>query len=237
MDGAAAVGRTARRAEVIAVIIPAHNEAECVAACLSSVFRAASHPELNEPVEVIVAVDRCTDATAELALALGAYVIDVPMPGGVGIARASAASKAIALGADWLAVTDADSRVPADWLIEQRRAGAGVFCGVVEVDDWLDYSDEVRRSFEQTQPTGEGHGRIHGANLGVRADLYQQCGGFSALTCSEDVALVHALQAIQAPIAWSPRSVVLTSARRHARALGGFSSFLKQLEALPLAPA
>ncbi len=71
-----------------------------MAACLTSVFRAAAHPELDEPVEVIVAVDRCTDATAELALALGAHVVDVPIPGGVGIARAAAASQAIALGAD-----------------------------------------------------------------------------------------------------------------------------------------
>ncbi|CEJ43811.1 glycosyltransferase [Xanthomonas citri pv. bilvae] len=216
---------------MIAVIIPAHNEAECMAACLASVFLAASHPELREPVEVIVAVDRCTDATAALAQALGARVIDVPVPGGVGIARAAAASKAIALGADWLAVTDADSRVPADWLVEQRRADADVFCGVVQVEDWLDYSDEVRCRFEQTQATGQGHGRIHGANLGVSAALYQQCGGFPAVTCSEDVALVHALQAINASIAWSPRSVVWTSARRQARAIGGFSDFLKQLEA------
>ncbi|CCF70585.1 glycosyltransferase [Xanthomonas citri] len=222
---------------MIAVIIPAHNEAECMAACLASVFFAASHPELREPVEVIVAVDRCTDATAALAQALGARVIDVPVPGGVGIARAAAASKAIALGADWLAVTDADSRVPADWLVEQRRADADVFCGVVQVEDWLDYSDEVRCRFEQTQATGQGHGRIHGANLGVSAVLYQQCGGFPAVTCSEDVALVHALQAINASIAWSPRSVVWTSARRQARAIGGFSDFLKQLEASTCVPA
>ncbi|AMV08597.1 glycosyltransferase [Xanthomonas citri] len=222
---------------MIAVIIPAHNEAECMAACLASVFLAASHPELREPVEVIVAVDRCTDATAALAQALGARVIDVPVPGGVGIARAAAASKAIVLGADWLAVTDADSRVPADWLVEQRRADADVFCGVVQVEDWLDYSDEVRCRFEQTQATGQGHGRIHGANLGVSTALYQQCGGFPAVTCSEDVALVHALQAINASIAWSPRSVVWTSARRQARAIGGFSDFLKQLEASTCVPA
>lgn len=105
-------------------------------------------------------------------------------------------------------MTDADSRVPADWLVEQRRADADVFCGVVQVEDWLDYSDEMRCRFEQTEATGQGHGRIHGANLGVSTALYQQCGGFSALTCSEDVALVHALQAINASIAWSPRSVV-----------------------------
>ncbi|MCF5935113.1 glycosyltransferase family 2 protein, partial [Xanthomonas perforans] len=153
------------------------------------------------------------------------------------IARAAAASKAIALGADWLAVTDADSRVPADWLVEQRRADADVFCGVVQVEDWLDYSDEMRCRFEQTEATGQGHGRIHGANLGVSTALYQQCGGFSALTCSEDVALVHALQAINASIAWSPRSVVWTSARRQARAIGGFSDFLKQLEASTCVPA
>ncbi|AAM36978.1 glycosyl transferase related protein [Xanthomonas citri pv. citri str. 306] len=237
MDRATVVGGAARRLAMIAVIIPAHNEAECMAACLASVFLAASHPELREPVEVIVAVDRCTDATAALAQALGARVIDVPVPGGVGIARAAAASKAIALGADWLAVTDADSRVPADWLVEQRRADADVFCGVVQVEDWLDYSDEVRCRFEQTQATGQGHGRIHGANLGVSAALYQQCGGFPAVTCSEDVALVHALQAINASIAWSPRSVVWTSARRQARAIGGFSDFLKKLEASTCVPA
>lgn len=134
-------------------------------------------------------------------------------------------------------MTDADSRVPADWLVEQRRADADVFCGVVQVEDWLDYSDEVRCRFEQTQATGQGHGRIHGANLGVSAALYQQCGGFPAVTCSEDVALVHALQAINASIAWSPRSVVWTSARRQARAIGGFSDFFEKLEASTCVPA
>ncbi|NIK00346.1 glycosyltransferase [Xanthomonas cannabis] len=218
---------------MIAVLIPAHNEADDIVGCLTAVFVAASHPDLREPVDVIVAVDRCTDATAKIASLMGARVVDVGSPWGVGVARAAAATAAIDLGADWLAMTDADSRVPADWLIEQRRIGAGVFCGIVEVADWSGYADEVRSAFEQTQPRGEGHGRIHGANLGVSAELYRRCGGFPSLACSEDVALVRALQRIGAPIRWSPRAVVITSARRQARATGGFSDFLKQLEACP----
>jgi glycosyltransferase involved in cell wall biosynthesis len=215
---------------MIAVLIPAHNEAEVIGRCLASVRRAADHPGLDEPVTVIVALDRCTDATAQIARSFGACVVDVPTPGGVGLARATAAVRAIELGADWLAITDADSEVPSDWLFQQRALDADAFCGVVEVGDWLDYAPGTACAFEASEPVGVDHGRIHGANMGVSAACYLRCGGFPDVACSEDVALVRALQSCDARIAWSPYPVVRTSARRQAKASGGFSHFLQQLE-------
>ncbi|WP_440977396.1 glycosyltransferase [Pseudoxanthomonas winnipegensis] len=228
---------------MIAVLIPAHDEAEVIGRCLASVCHAANHPELDEAVIVVVASDRCTDATPDIAASFGACVIQVPMPGGVGLARATAAERAIALGADWLAITDADSEVPSDWLFQQRALQTDAFCGVVEVSDWLDYAPETACAFEASEPVGVDHGRIHGANMGVSVASYLRCGGFSDATSSEDVALVKALQAFGARIAWSPYPVVRTSARRQAKASGGFSQFLQRLElslmqaqAKPLAP-
>lgn len=46
------------------------------------------------------------------------------------------------------------------------------------------------------------------------------------MACSEDVALVRSLEAVGAKIAWSARPRVTTSARRLARASGGFADAL-----------
>lgn len=218
---------------MIAVLIPAHNEAASIGACLASVLAAASHPGLDETVRILVAVDRCTDHTVAICRAYGATVVDVPAPGGVGAARSAAAACAIKLGASWLAMTDADTRVPKDWLVEQRRHGADAVCGVVEVDDWEGYPEHVIATFRATQSTQDGHSRVHGANLGVSAELYLRCGGFLAVNCSEDVALVDALISVNARIARVAKPIVWTSARRVARAQGGFSDFLKGLERIP----
>lgn len=219
---------------MIAVLIPAHNEATLIGACLRSVQRAAAHAELYEEVRIIVAVDRCEDATAAIAAALGAHVIEVSAPGGVGLARAEAAALAVSWGARWLSMTDADTTVPQDWLVEQLRHRADAFCGVVEVEDWEDYAVEVQRAFLMGQCALDGHTRVHGANMGVSADFYTRCGGFLPLRCSEDVALIEALVGINARIARMARPVVRTSARRAARASGGFSDFIKQVEQLSL---
>ncbi len=58
----------------VSVIVPAHNEAELLPRCLSSIARAQSN--LNSPVEVVVVANRCTDATAEIAHFQGAMVVD-----------------------------------------------------------------------------------------------------------------------------------------------------------------
>lgn len=215
---------------MIAVLIPAHNEDALIGACLLSVQAAARHPALHgEAVVVIVALDRCTDATAAIVARAGAHAV-VLSHGNVGLARAAAATCALALGARWLASTDADTRVPADWLVAQLATGADAFCGVVVVDDWEDYAPDLVRAFLGDAPIVDGHPHIHGANMGVSADAYRRCGGFQSLTVSEDVALIEAMAALGLRIARLAQPRVLTSARRLARATGGFSDYLKAME-------
>lgn len=219
---------------MIAVTIPAHNEADLIGKCLQSILVAAAHPHLvGERVEIHVALDRCSDGTGAIARAHGART--VATAGGVGIARAAAASAAIARGARWLAFTDADTCVPPDWLSAQLDCAADVFCGVVEVTDWHDFRPETRQAFLAKEIRRDGHPHVHGANLGMSVAAYVAAGGFSALKCSEDVALVSALERAGMQIARLVKPVVNTSARRIARASGGFSDHLARLEMAVLA--
>jgi glycosyltransferase involved in cell wall biosynthesis len=55
---------------VLSVAIPAHNEARIIGDCIESVLRSAQ--QANQPVEVVVALNRCTDRTREIAESLGA---------------------------------------------------------------------------------------------------------------------------------------------------------------------
>lgn len=215
---------------MIAVIVPAHDEAAVIGRCLAAIARAAAHPGLEgEPVAVIVALDACTDETAVLCHAAGAITVAVEARC-VGAARAAAADRAVALGARWIASTDADTLVPADWLHMQLACGADAFCGVVDVVDWLDYPAAVREAFSCREMARDGHRHVHGANLGFSAAAYRVAGGFADLSTGEDVALVQTMQDRRVSIAWHARPVVATSARRSARAPAGFSGFLRALE-------
>jgi hypothetical protein len=132
-------------------------------------------------------------------------------------------------GARWLAFTDADTKVGHAWLAEQLALSADAVCGTVGVDDWSAHGAHarwLRRHFARTYTDADGHCHVHGANLGVSANAYRRAGGFRHLACKEDVALVEALQGCGANIAWSARPRVLTSARRTARAHGGFADAL-----------
>ena len=55
------------------VIIPAHNEAKFLPACLSAVNRAITQHHAD--AEIIVILNRCTDATEQIALSNGARVV------------------------------------------------------------------------------------------------------------------------------------------------------------------
>ena len=57
------------------VIIPAHNEEQYICKCLKAVRRAAKQvPE--DGVQIVVAANRCTDRTAEIARRFGADVVE-----------------------------------------------------------------------------------------------------------------------------------------------------------------
>lgn len=222
---------------MIAVIVPAHDEEAHVAQCLESILVAARHPGLRgEAVEVILALDSCSDGTGRIAASYPVRTLPVALRN-VGAARAAGCRTAIECGARWLAHTDADSRVPPDWLHGQLQARSEAFCGMVRVECWDGYAPMVRQAFEARHPAREPHPHVHGANLGVSAEAYLRCGGWQSLARDEDVALVGSLDAIGARVARLVHPVVATSARRQARLSGGFADYLRALEQALLPPA
>ena len=56
------------------VLIPAHNEEGFIGDCLQSVESAAD--QVPEPVEIIVAINRCTDRTADIAARHQAVIVN-----------------------------------------------------------------------------------------------------------------------------------------------------------------
>lgn len=219
---------------MLGIVIPAHNEEECIAAAVGAASRAARHPGLRgEPVEILVVLDSCDDLTGVRACQHGAHTLSL-RGRNVGAARAAGAEALLAMGARWLAFSDADSRVSDGWLAEQISLGADAVCGTVSVDDWSCHGDSeawLREHFGRHYRDADGHSHVHGANLGVSAGAYRRAGGFKHLRCSEDRRLVDALAASGAHIAWSARPRVVTSARRDMRAHGGFGSHLESIAA------
>ncbi|MEU0040566.1 glycosyltransferase [Streptomyces sp. NPDC006333] len=229
----------------VAVIIPAHNEEGLLPASLAAVHTAAGHPGLEGTrVLVVVAADSCTDATPEVARRAGALTVAV-RGRGAGAARAAAARAALGVlgGGDgvWIASTDADSVVPADWLdfhLSYAARGWDALVGTVVLDrhpaDARRLTAVHHRLYEKSRPPGGlpwHHPHVHGANLGLTARSYTHAGGFPPLSVGEDHALVRALQRTGHRILRTPDCPVTTSGRLHPRARGGFGEYLARLAA------
>jgi glycosyltransferase involved in cell wall biosynthesis len=213
------------KAPVIGVVVPAHNEQRVIARCLAAIDEAVRTLGRGARVHVVVVCDACSDRTAEIVADRGHRAV-VCRARNVGIARGLGAEAALAAGAQWLAFTDADTRVAPDWLWAQLALGSDVVCGTIDVDDWSEHGDGMRRHFEATYRDADGHRHIHGANLGMTAAAYRSVGGFAELENSEDVAIVRALEDSGARIAWSASPRVVTSARKDFRATAGFGATL-----------
>ncbi|WGV20256.1 glycosyltransferase [Pseudomonas putida] len=216
---------------MIAVVIPAHNEARRLGRCLRAVLAAARQAQqVGYQVEVLVVLDRCSDGSAAVASRFGVTALTVDT-GNVGMARRVGAAYMVERGAQWLACTDADSRVPAHWLLSQLACRAEVVCGTVHVECWQPWQTAaLRKLYHSRYHAREGHRHVHGANLGVCADAYNRVGGFKPLAAHEDVQLVSDLQASGAQIVWTARHSVVTSSRRDSRARGGFGDYLVGLQ-------
>lgn len=222
----------------VAVVVPAHDEQELLGACLDALALAATHVAV--PVHVLVVLDRCRDASADVCAVRGVPVLAVDARS-AGRARALGMAALVdQLGAEalWLATTDADSRVAPEWIAEQllcAAAGADAVFGVVDVDDWSGHGIRVPHRFRAlytgTGPDGTGpHSHRHGANLGLRADRYLEVGGMPELAVGEDQALASLLEQVAGVRLVATTAVrVTTSARRRSRVVGGFASFLTSL--------
>lgn len=215
---------------MIAVVVPAHDERERLPECLAALRVAAAR--VRVPVRIIVVADACADDTGVLAAAGGAEVVTIAARN---VGRARAAGAARARGAGWIATTDADSRVPPDWLrwqLGHARDGADLVAGTVTVDDWSGWPEPLPSEYERRyaeRVAGNRHGHIHGANLGIRAATYLAVGGFAPVTHDEDRALVAAVRGIGGRVVTDSRCPVRTSARPDGRAPHGFAVHLKNV--------
>lgn len=225
--------------EALAVVVPAHDEEALLPAALAAVRTATLHPALRRlRVLTVVVADHCRDNTASLAREAGATVVTGSFrnPGqarAVGVRRALRELGPSASHA-WIATTDADSEVPADWLAHQlarAREGWEAVVGTVMLPPRSPLADRLRTRYEATRPSdGEWyHPHVHGANLGVTAHAYLSVGGFPPLGVGEDHALVDALNRAGHRVLTTAACPVLTSARVRGRARGGFADDLAAL--------
>ncbi|AZG46859.1 glycosyltransferase [Gordonia insulae] len=221
-----------RAIDRVVVVVPAHNEEELLPACLAALGIAADRVDVQ--VETVVVLDACTDATRHV---VPPEVITIACATqSVGAARRAGFARHLdpaTDGATWFATTDADSEVPADWLVthlSSAAAGHDAFVGTIAPKSWDSWSAHTRELFDERYVTDDDHHHVHGANLGIRADWYRRIGGFSARTGDEDVELVRRLHAIRARVDRSARSPVLTSTRPDGRTDDGFAAYLRGLE-------
>lgn len=215
--------------EAIGVIIPAHQEEALLPACLEACQVALRRVRALASTKLVVALDACRDASATIAGEHGLAVEHrcVGRARAAGVDAVLASFGAVPRDRLWLAMTDADSRVPPDWLEHQialANGGAAAVAGTVLVDDWGDFPARHVTSYEEFYAT---HEHVHGTNLGVCADAYLAAGGFAPIATGEDVALWNALVATGAPLARTRAIPVVTSSRLAARAPDGFASFLR----------
>jgi len=229
----------------VAVVVPAHDEEALIGRCLASVTRAVRTAREREPeleVSVVIVLDACTDTTALQVRRWPVSAIEISARR-VGTARRTGIAHALeTLGArphdTWIAMTDADTIVPPDWITHQldlADAGADLVLGTVR-PDFADLSARHAAYWRATHHRGRPPGNIHGANLGVRASTYARAGGIPDLDEHEDVALVHAARALGARERASDVHEVETSGRFAGRTPAGYAAFLARVHAWVDAP-
>ena len=79
-----------------------------------------------------------------------------------------------------------------------------------------------------THPPGHPAGNVHGANLGLRADVYLAAGEFADLDQHEDVELVRAARATGARVRATDGNEVVTSGRFWGRTAAGYAAFVRE---------
>jgi hypothetical protein len=236
-----------KRTYAVGVTIPVNNEEALLGEALAA-LEACLEEIASDDLQVGVAVvlDSCSDASGDIARRWK-YGVESKSRLGVTLVECDAhsAGRARALGCValldqfhdvsderiWLATTDADSRVPRNWLhaqINEHEHGADVWAGRVSVAEWSTKRAHVARTWQWAYD----HERhpIHGANLGFNAEQYLLVGGFQSLVTGEDRALLAALTQQGAVAHFDSSTQVVTSDRRIARAPDGFASVLIALD-------
>ena len=236
-------GPRVRHPERVHVVVPARDEAALLPAHLASLdlaVRALARADPSVVAGATVVLDSCRDGSAEVVARallsmpwLDAVAVTVGRVGGAraaGVEHARVRAGSTASSRTWIATTDADSRVPSDWLVGHLAlAGTGIelLTGTVRPDGLLD--QRRRRAWRAGHDLGEGHPHVHGANLGFTLAAYDAVGGFAALATGEDVDLVERMRRHGVRDRATGAVPVVTSARPTGRAPEGFAGYLAEL--------
>ncbi len=167
---------------MISIVIPAYNEEENIGACLDSLARQTT----GETFEVIVVDHDSKDRTREIAEGfsgrLAIRVINEPVPGR-GAARARGFREATG---DIILSTDADTRLPPDWIgvftaaVRDPRYVAAT--GIARIDDCSWWTNTVFNLCLPLLLRGNrllyGHVGLSGYGFAIRRDVYEAAGGF-----------------------------------------------------------
>lgn len=243
------------------VAIPARNEEAGIVRCLDALERLEGRAEALR--HVLLLLNGCTDSTWDAVLSwsrnhrLPVWMFEVSLPDRTNHAGGARAA-ALRLSLDSLEgipdgvvlTTDADTRVPTDWLqkaLEGVDAGCDVIAGDVDIeaaalslwpeslrrrvlheDRYALLLDEVDALCDPVPhnpwPT---HRRCSGANLVFRASALRALPHLPAPACGEDRALVAACLAHDLRVRHDPGFRVETSGRLLGRARGGMADTLR----------
>jgi len=252
------------------VAIPACNEAERIGDCL---FALNAQEGLGASgLGVVLFLNNCTDGTAHVVAALpplprlSVRVVERAYEGAnAGWARREAMEAAAAWleeggAADGVILTtDADSRVPADWVASNLAAitdGVDAVAGRIALDEVdaarLPAALHARGSLEGAyeallielealvDPVPHDpwprHWTTSGATLAVRHATYRRIGGMPPLAVGEDKAFVSTLLSSDARVRHDPDILVVTSGRLDGRAPGGAADTMKLRCEVPESP-
>lgn len=217
----------------VGVIVPARDEARLLPRCLMALGTAAARLRMARPqisLTVVVVLDSCTDDSASIVARFADVSALSIAAGTVGAARQAGVRRlAETLAPDWFATTDADSAVPAGWLVHQvdtASTGVDLVLGTV-VPDGAELSPARFVRWQSRHSDGDGHGHVYGANLGFSFRALEATGGFRQLAAHEDVDLTERVKAAGLPWVASAKSPVLTSARTVGRTPVGFAGYLR----------
>ena len=234
----------------VLVAVPARDEAESIETCLAAVVTAgqeALERGTARRVRVAVGAHRCQDRTAERATALlrasglEHLVLDDRVSDTVGAVRSRVVAAAVTAeppldpARTWVLSTDADSRVPADWvsalLAVAARTDADLVAGFVALDDWV-ADAAARQAYDcllHAGLTAEGHDHVWAANLAVAYPAYAAAGGFPSVAHGEERVLAGRVARAGGRVVGALDPVVTTSARMPGRAAHGLGDLLRRL--------
>ena len=249
------------------VTIPVRNEEALIASCLRALLRQRDRngsPPTSFTFGIVLLFNNCTDRSADVARAClaGSGVPFMICEEQLSPERANAGSArrlAMDIAALWmeragdpdglLLTTDADSRVPDDWVARNLgalKAGTSAVAGRIHWDQRpapampasLLHRIAVEEAYEarlaelaaRIDPLAHdpwpNHRTASGASYAVTLDAYRAIGGLPDIPCGEDRALARALERRDLRIRHAPDITVLTSTRLQGRALGGAADTL-----------